>query len=88
VPLVSLPGEQRRVFVKQLLQAFDVVVVNEARRLCDRPLESVAEACTHFMNRRAPLKPGCRPRQLCCFGADERRCTAHAIRDSGFAIRD
>src|SRR5438093_12525297 len=48
VPLVSLPRQQGRVFSKQLLQAFDVVVVNDASSLCCRPLESLAEAFADF----------------------------------------
>ena len=32
-PVVALPGQQRRVFSQQLLQAFDVVVVNGASSL-------------------------------------------------------
>ena len=39
VIVVVLPGKQRRVFGQQLLQAFDVVVVNDASSLRYRPLE-------------------------------------------------
>ncbi len=42
-PVVALPGQQRRIFSQQLLQAFDVVFVNEASSLRYRPLESLAE---------------------------------------------
>ena len=48
VPVVALPGQQRGVFSQQLLQAFDVVVVNDASSLCCRPLESFAEAFADF----------------------------------------
>ena len=41
---MALPGEQRRVFSQQLLQAFDVVVVNDPSSLRYRPLEPLAEA--------------------------------------------
>ena len=41
VIVVALPGKQRRVFSQQLLQAFDVVVVNDASSLRCRPLEPV-----------------------------------------------
>ena len=46
--VVALPGQQRRVFSQQLLQAFDVVVVNDASSLRCRPLQTVAEAFAHF----------------------------------------
>ena len=46
--IVVLPGQQRRVFRQQLLQAFDVVVVNDASSLRCRPLESFAEAFADF----------------------------------------
>ena len=45
---LSVPGQQRRVFSQQLLQAFDIVVVNDASSLCCRPLESFAEAFADF----------------------------------------
>ena len=48
VIVVALPGQQRRVFSQQLLQAFDVVVVNDASSLRCRPLQTVAEAFAHF----------------------------------------
>jgi len=38
-----VPGEQRRVLGQQLLQAFDVVVVNDASSLLDRPFETHAK---------------------------------------------
>jgi hypothetical protein len=47
-PVVALPGQQRRVFPQQLLQAFDVVVVNEASSLPDRPLQTAAKALADF----------------------------------------
>ena len=40
---VVVPGQQRRVFSQQLLQAFDVVVVNDASSLRCRPLQPFAE---------------------------------------------
>ena len=45
---VAVPGQQGRVFGQQLLQSFDVVVVNDAARLCCRPLQTLAEAIAHF----------------------------------------
>jgi hypothetical protein len=38
-----MPGQQRRVRSQQLLQRFDIVVVNDASSLCNRPLESLAK---------------------------------------------
>jgi hypothetical protein len=46
--VVASPRKQRGVFGQQLLQAFDVVVVNDAASLLDRPLEALAEAFAHF----------------------------------------
>ena len=43
-----VPRKQRRILSQQLLQAFDVVVVNDASSLCCRPLESFAEAFADF----------------------------------------
>ena len=43
VIVVAVPGKQRRVFSQQLLQTFDIVVVNHASSLCCCPLETVAE---------------------------------------------
>ena len=43
-----MPGQQRRVFSQQLLQTFDVVVVNDASSLRYRPLEPLAEALADF----------------------------------------
>ena len=48
VIVVVLPGKQRRVFSQQLLQAFDVVVVNDASSLRCRPLQTFAEPFAHF----------------------------------------
>ena len=48
VTLVAFPGKERRVLRQQLLQTFDVVVVNEASGLRRRPLQTVAEALAHF----------------------------------------
>ena len=48
VPVVALPGQQRRVFRQQLLQAFDVVVVNDASSLRYRPLKPLADAFAHL----------------------------------------
>src|SRR5206468_12871378 len=54
VPVVALPGQQRRVFGQQLLQLFDVVVVNDASSLCCRPLQTLAEAVAHFSDEVLP----------------------------------
>ena len=50
VPVLIEGGarKQRRVFSQQLLQAFDVVVVNGASSLCRRPLQTAAKAFAHF----------------------------------------
>ena len=39
--VIALPGQQRRVLSQQLLQTFDVVVVNDATSLRCRPLQPV-----------------------------------------------
>ncbi len=54
VPVLALPGKQRRVFSQQLLQAFDVVVVNGVSSLCDRPLQTLAEALAHLRGEALP----------------------------------
>src|SRR5262247_576954 len=46
--VVALPGKQRGIFSQQLLLVFGVVVVNDASRLCYRPLQSAAKAFSHF----------------------------------------
>ena len=47
VIVAALPGKQRRVFSQQLLQAFNIVVVNDALRLRCRPLQTVSKAFAH-----------------------------------------
>jgi hypothetical protein len=47
-PGVAVPGQQRRMISHQLLQRFDVVVVNDVSSLLDRPLQTAAEALAHF----------------------------------------
>src|SRR5262249_57667278 len=46
----------RRIFGQQQLQAFDVVVVNDASTLCRRPLQTFVKAFAHFS--REVLPPG------------------------------
>src|SRR5215469_2806242 len=46
--VVALPRNQPRIFSQQLLQAFDVVVVNGACSLCCRALQTVTEAFAHL----------------------------------------
>jgi hypothetical protein len=41
-PVVALPGQQRRIVGQQLLQAFDIVVVNDASSLANRPFQTGA----------------------------------------------
>jgi len=48
VIVVALPGQQRRVLCQQLLEPFDVVIVNHATSLRGRPLQTVAEPFVHF----------------------------------------
>ena len=43
-----MPRQQRRVFSEQLLQAFDVVVVNRALSLRCRPLQTLVKTLAHF----------------------------------------
>jgi len=45
---VALPMQQCRVSSQQLLQAVDVIVVNEAARLRNRPVEAFAQAFAHL----------------------------------------
>jgi hypothetical protein len=46
--IVTVPGQQRRILSQQLLQPFDVVVVNDGSSLHCRPLQTAAEAFAHF----------------------------------------
>ena len=45
---IAVPGQQGRVFGQQLLQSFEVIVVNGAARLRCRPLQTLAETFAHF----------------------------------------
>jgi len=54
VPVVALPAKQRRVFSQQLLQAFDVVVVNDASSLRRRPLQTPGKALAHLSGKVLP----------------------------------
>jgi hypothetical protein len=49
-----VPRQQRRILSEQLLQPFDVVVVNDLSRLCHRPLQTPAKALTHFSGEGLP----------------------------------
>jgi len=54
VPVVVVPRQQRGILRQQLLQAYDVVVVNDASRLRRGPLEAFAEALAHFSGEISP----------------------------------
>src|SRR5262249_40775026 len=60
---VASPGQQRRVFSKQPFEYHDVVVVNGAMRLGERPLEIVVDALAGFSHEVPPSSEAVLPRE-------------------------